>query len=132
MHASVHRKIFVGSLLAAVVFIGARVAHAQQASPVTLNVDAREAPRRILHARLVIPAAPGPLTLLYPQWIPGEHRPSGPIVNLVGLKLSAAGKPLAWRRDDVDMYAFRCEVPAGTNAVEVELDYLSPTEKSFL
>ena len=50
--------------------------------PITLNVDAREAPLRIFHARLVIPAAPGPLTLVYPKWIPGEHGPTGPITDL--------------------------------------------------
>jgi predicted metalloprotease with PDZ domain len=127
------RKAFVGLFVSVLILVGAALTPAQSSpAPITLGVDAREAPRRILHARLVIPAAAGPLTLLYPQWIPGEHRPSGPIVNLVGLKFSAAGKPLRWRRDDVDMFAFHCEVPAGTNAVEVELDYLSPSEKSFL
>src|SRR5262249_51779669 len=88
-----------------------------------------EAPRKLLHARLVIPAAPGPLTLCYPQWIPGEHSPSGPITELSGLRLSAGGKPLAWRRDDVDLYAFHCTVPEGADAVEVTLDYLAPSSK---
>ena len=98
--------------------------------PVTLEVDAREAPRRIFHARLVIPAAPGPLTLVYPKWVPGEHGPTGPITDLAGLKFSAGGKPLAWRRDPVDMWALHCDVPAGAGAVEVSLDYLSPAETS--
>jgi predicted metalloprotease with PDZ domain len=79
----------------------------------------------------VIPAAPGPLTLLYPKWIPGEHGPTGPITNLVGLKFTAAGKPVAWRRDDLEMYAFHCQVPPGANALEVELDYVSPTQKNL-
>src|SRR3974390_3453064 len=54
--------------------------------PMELSVDATEAPRKLLHARLVIPASPGPLTLCYPRWIPGEHAPSGPITDLAGLK----------------------------------------------
>jgi predicted metalloprotease with PDZ domain len=94
--------------------------------PIRLDVDATEAPRKILHARLSIPAKPGPLTLLYPKWIPGEHGPTGPVTDLAGLKLKAAGKSIAWRRDDVDMYAFRCEVPQGAEAVEVALDFLLP------
>jgi predicted metalloprotease with PDZ domain len=98
--------------------------------PVTLDVDAREVARRILHARLVIPAAPGPLTLVYPKWVPGEHGPTGPITDLAGLKFSAGGKPLAWRRDPVDMWALNCDVPAGVDAVEVSLDYLAPAETS--
>jgi predicted metalloprotease with PDZ domain len=97
---------------------------------VTLEVDAREAPKRIFHARLSIPASPGPLRLYYPKWIPGEHGPTGPITDLAGLTLSAGGKPIPWRRDDVDMWAFSCEVPAGADAVDVGLDYLSPADTS--
>lgn len=66
---------------------------------------------------MIVPAKPGPLTLYYPQWIPGEHGPTGPIADLVGLKLTAAGRPLSWQRDLTDMYAFRCEVPAGADSV---------------
>jgi predicted metalloprotease with PDZ domain len=97
--------------------------------PIELSVDATEAPRKLLHARLVIPAAPGPLTLYYPKWIPGEHMPNGPINDLSGLKIQAGGRPVAWKRDDVDLYAFHCIVPEGADAVEVTLDYLGPTAK---
>ncbi len=103
-----------------------RAAPAGAAAPITLVVDATEAPRKIFHARLTIPAKPGPLTLLYPKWIPGEHGPTGPIADLAGLKLSAAGKSIAWRRDTTDMFTFHCDVPAEVAAVEVSLDYLSP------
>ncbi|PYI82175.1 MAG: peptidase M61 [Verrucomicrobia bacterium] len=97
-----------------------------QNTPIRLDVDATDAPRKILHARLRIPASPGPLTLLYPKWIPGEHAPTGPITDLVGLKISAAGKSVPWQRDAEDMFAFRLEVPAGATAVEVALDFLLP------
>src|SRR5579884_2114221 len=66
--------------------------------PTTLNVDARDISERVLHATLHIPAAPGPLTLVYPQGLPGEHGPTGPITDLVGLKMSAGGKSVSWRR----------------------------------
>jgi predicted metalloprotease with PDZ domain len=92
--------------------------------PVKLDVDARDAARGLLHARLHIPAMPGPLTLYYPKWIPGEHSPSGPINDLTGLQMSAAGQPLNWRRDDADMFAFHLDVPAGADAVDVSLDFL--------
>ena len=94
---------------------------------ITLSVDATEAPRKLFHARMTMPVAPGPLTLVYPKWIPGEHGPTGPIVNLAGLKLTAGGQTIPWRRDDVDMYAFHLEVPAGARVLEVALDFLSPT-----
>ena len=97
------------------------------ATTITLSVDATEAPRKLFHARMTMAVTPGPLTLVYPKWIPGEHGPTGPIVNLAGLKFSAGGKTIPWRRDDVDMYAFHLEVPAGVREIEVALDFLSPT-----
>src|SRR5436309_4973034 len=101
---------------------------AAPAPHVTISLDATEAPRKIFHAHLTIPASPGTLTLYYPKWIPGEHGPTGPIADLAGLKFSAAGKTLPWSRDAVDMYLFRLEVPAGARAVDISLDYLSPAE----
>jgi predicted metalloprotease with PDZ domain len=120
-------------LLAAAAFIifQAAFVSAKPSSPstpaITLSVDATEAPRKLFHARMTIPVSPGPLTLVYPKWIPGEHGPTGPIINLAGLKMSANGKPIPWRRDDVDMYAFHLEVPAGAKELELAIDFLSPT-----
>jgi predicted metalloprotease with PDZ domain len=90
-----------------------------------LDVNATEASRGILHARLVIPVEPGALTLYFPKWIPGNHGPTGPIGDLAGLKVRAGEKVLPWRRDNVDMYAFHVQVPDGTNRLEVQLDNLS-------
>ncbi len=84
---------------------------------VTLTVDASEVHEQRIDARLEIPASPGPLTLLYPKWVPGTHEPSGPIGRLGGLKLSAGGKPVAWQRDPLDMFAFHCEVPSGASSL---------------
>ena len=61
------------------------------AAPITIRVDATEAPMHVLHAHLMIPASPGPLALFYPKWIPGEHGPTGPINGLSGLRFSANG-----------------------------------------
>lgn len=97
------------------------------AAPIRLSVDAREAPRGLFHAHLTIPVKPGPLTLVYPEWLPGEHGPTGPNIELAGLKFAAAGKRIAWHRDPVDMYSFHCDVPAGAETLDVSLDYLSPS-----
>jgi predicted metalloprotease with PDZ domain len=96
---------------------------------ITVFVDASEAPRKIFHAQLTIPATPGTLTLHYPQWIPGEHGPTGPIQDLAGLKFTANGQTLKWRRDLLDGYAFHIEVPAGATEVHASLDFISPTGK---
>jgi predicted metalloprotease with PDZ domain len=97
-----------------------------QNPPIKLDVDATDAARKVLHARLQIPAQPGKLTLVYPKWLPGDHSPTGPITDMVGLKMSTSGKPVEWRRDAEDMYAFLVEVPAGASSLDVTLDYLSP------
>ena len=106
---------------------------AQKASPskpaaprIAVSVDGTEAPRKIFHARLTIPATPGTLTLYYPKWIPGEHGPTGPIQDLAGLRFTATGQTLKWRRDLLDGWTFHVEVPAGASSVEVALDFISP------
>ena len=96
------------------------------APTVTIAVDATTAPRKIFHASLKIPAAPGDLTLYYPKWIPGEHAPDGPVVDLAGLKFSANGKLLKWRRDLLDGFTLHIDVPVGTTEIAAELDFLSP------
>jgi predicted metalloprotease with PDZ domain len=93
---------------------------------VSLAVDASEAPRKIFHARLRIPATPGTLTLYYPKWIPGEHAPTGPVDDLAGLKFSAGGQTLKWRRDLLDGWTINVEVPGGQNEITADLDFLSP------
>ncbi|HEV3510890.1 MAG TPA: M61 family peptidase [Candidatus Sulfotelmatobacter sp.] len=93
---------------------------------ITISVDATAAPRKIFHATLRIPAAPGDLTLYYPKWIPGEHAPDGPVVDLAGLFFKANGQTLKWRRDTLDGWTIHVEVPAGVSQVDAELDYLSP------
>jgi predicted metalloprotease with PDZ domain len=95
---------------------------------VKLRVDATDAPRRLFHAQMTLPVEPGPLTLLYPEWIPGEHAPSGPIANLVGLKMQGGGQALAWRRDDVNMFAFHVVIPPGVSSLDVAFDFISPPE----
>jgi predicted metalloprotease with PDZ domain len=93
---------------------------------ITISVDATNAPRKIFHASLKIPAAPGDLTLYYPKWIPGEHAPDGPVTDLAGLYFKANGQTLKWRRDLLDGFTIHVEVPQGVTEVDAELDFLSP------
>lgn len=103
--------------------------HAESQTPVKLEVDLRDAPRRIYHARMEFPVKPGPFTLVYPKWIPGEHSPNGPIVDVTGLEFRGNGAEIPWRRDDVDLYAFHLQVPPGVATLEATLDYLLPKEE---
>jgi predicted metalloprotease with PDZ domain len=93
----------------------------------SLNVDLTRAPDRIFSVRETIPVATsGPMTLYYPKWIPGEHSPSGPINNVAGLIIRANGKQLHWRRDLRDMFTLHVDVPAGTRALDLQFQFLSP------
>ncbi len=89
-----------------------------------------DAPRKILHAHLLIPVKPGPLTLDYPQWIPGEHTPTGPIDNFAGIVFSANGQVLPWRRDDVNMFAFLLTIPEGVRTLDAKVDFLATAAPS--
>jgi predicted metalloprotease with PDZ domain len=93
------------------------------AGTIALEVDAREAGRHLLHMRETIPATTGELALAFPKWIPGEHGPTGPVTDVMGLRLEARGRPLEWRRDDVDPFTIRCRVPAGADSVRLSFDY---------
>jgi predicted metalloprotease with PDZ domain len=116
--------LFVNLLL--LTFLAAS-AQAQAANkPIHIAVDLRDATKYIFHATLEFPVKEGALTLVYPKWIPGDHAPTGPIQDLTGVKFRAGGREIPWMRDDVDIYAFHCNVPAGVEALEVSLDYLSP------
>lgn len=96
------------------------------AGVITLKVDATDIERHIFNVRESVPVTPGVLTLLYPQWLPGNHAPRGPIDALAGLTLSIDGRRVDWTRDPVDIYAFRVQVPAGANRLDVEFQYAAP------
>ena len=95
-----------------------------------LRVDATDAPRNILHAPVTIPVNSGALTLVYPKWIPGNHRPTGPIQNVTGLHIKAGAQELAWQRDLVDMWAFHLEAPKGVTELEISFDTVTYNGKS--
>jgi len=116
------RVLFAVSLISLLVTFLSDLAGAQS---IQLLVDLTDAPRNIFHSQLTIPVKPGLLTLVYPQWIPGNHRPSGPIANVTGIKMQAAGRTLAWQRDPVDMYAFHVDVPAGATELHVSMDTIT-------
>jgi len=99
-----------------------------QSPPIQISVDASNAPRRLLHATMQFPVKPGPMSLLYPKWIPGEHGPTGPIEDLAGIRITANGQPVPWRRDDVNLYEFHIDVPQGVSMLDVAIDFIASPE----
>ncbi len=95
---------------------------------IRLTVDATDTTRGIFRVKEVIPVAQaGRLTLLYPEWLPGNHAPRGPIDDVAGFKFTANGAVIPWKRDPVNVYAIHLDVPAGATEVTAEFQYLSPT-----
>ena len=90
-----------------------------------LEVDATDTARRILRVHETIPVSGDEMVLLYPQWIPGEHAPVGPISRVAGLVVTAGGRVLPWRRDPGDIFAFRVRPPDGVRSLDVAFDYLA-------
>jgi predicted metalloprotease with PDZ domain len=93
-----------------------------QKTPITITADLSEAPRRLFHAEIDLPVKPGPATFITPQWIPGNHAPTGPVSQIVGVVFTANGQTLKWRRDDVNLYEFHLDIPAGVTSVHAHLD----------
>jgi predicted metalloprotease with PDZ domain len=133
------RRSFSRLALAVVMALAAGTAGAQQArtddvpppqdtpypGTVVLHVDASDTLQGIFRVHETIPVKAGALTLLYPQWIPGDHSPTGPIAMLAGLEISANGKPLIWKRDKYNVYAFHIDVPDGVANLDVAFQYMS-------
>ena len=96
---------------------------------ISLSVDASDVTRGIFQVSETIPVSEaGPLTLLYPKWLPGTHSAAGQISALAGIKIQAGGQPLHWQRDPVDVFAFHVDVPAGVSNVEAQFQFLAPTD----
>ena len=114
----------MSKLLARFAAIGAALgaALAVQAADLTVRLDAREVARKRIHTELTLAVKPGPLTLVYAKWIPGEHAPSGPLESLIGLEIRARGAALPWTRDPYDMYALRVTVPSGVDSLVISIE----------
>ena len=122
--------LLAGALLLVSAPLARRAVAQDSSQSIHLMVDASTAPQKILRAHMQIPVKPGPLVLYYPEWIPGEHMPDGPIMNLTGLQFTGNGQRISWRRDLVDMFTFRLDVPADLSLLNVDLDFVLSTPAS--
>ena len=99
---------------------------------ITLDIDATDTPRGVNRVVETIPVAAGArnLTLLFPQWLPGNHGPRGPLAELVALSFEAGGQKLEWKRDSVEVNAFHITLPPGVRAVTARFIHTSPLQAS--
>ncbi|MEH3100081.1 M61 family metallopeptidase [Sphingomonas adhaesiva] len=96
---------------------------------IRLSVDATDTRRGIFRVKETIPVPQaGPMTLLFPKWLPGAHSPRGEIEKLAGLVITAGGRRVEWTRDPVDVFAFHIDVPAGARTIEAAFQFVSATK----
>jgi predicted metalloprotease with PDZ domain len=98
---------------------------------IRLDIDATDNRRGVFRVTETIPLAPGTrqLTLLFPQWLPGKHGPRGALAELVDVQFLVDGKPVPWKRDPVEVYAFRLSLPEGAREVVAQMIHASPLAK---
>lgn len=99
---------------------------------ITLNVDASQAPLHIVHTQETMKVTPGPFSVNFAQWIPGQHQPTGKIDALADLHFYVHGKEIPWRRDLVDLYQFHLNIPANAHHLYIKFDFLAPSSDEFL
>ena len=104
------------TILAALLFPAAAFAQ------IKIVADLTDAPRKLYHAEIDIPVKPGTIALTTPEWIPGNHRPTGPVDDITGVVFTANGQTLKWRRDDQDLYQFHVTIPKGVTTLHAHLD----------
>ncbi len=135
MHILINRIVASATLAAAAllnlaalpVTAATQIVESTYPGEISLRVDLTDTARKIFNVREVVPVKPGPFTLSYPKWIPGEHGATGPIDGITGLKITANGARISWRRDLLDMYSIDLDVPAGATSLTLEFQFLSPT-----
>jgi predicted metalloprotease with PDZ domain len=116
--------LFLSLIVLTPCVVAAPLQAAEPPGPIRLEVDATRAPQKILHTHMEMPVKPGPLVLYYPEWIPGEHMPDGPIIDVAGLKFAGNGKAIPWRRDLLDMFAFHLDIPQDVSTLDIDFDFL--------
>ena len=120
------RRFRLGSVFCFIALFGLSATLVSAAESITLMVDAAHTQQKILYVHEVIQVKPGPLTLYYPKWIPGEHGPNGPISSLSGLKFVGNGQTISWLRDTKDVFTFHLVIPNGVSQLDAAYDFIEP------
>jgi predicted metalloprotease with PDZ domain len=95
-----------------------------------LDIDATDITRGAYRVTQTVPVAPGTkrLTLMLPQWLPGNHGPRGTLAELADIHFYAGSQKLTWKRDPVEVFAFHIDVPDGAREVVAKFIHTSPLQ----
>ena len=95
---------------------------------IQVAVDASDTARRIVRVHETLSGVGPDTVLLYPKWLPGTHAPEGTLDRVAGIRITANGAPVSWKRDPVDVFALRLQhLGSGIHSIDIDFDYLSPT-----
>ncbi|MFE9084072.1 M61 family metallopeptidase [Brevundimonas sp. NPDC003935] len=94
------------------------------------EVDATDVERKIVRVRQTIPVTAGPLVLLYPKFLPGNHAATGPIQLISGVTVTGGGNRIDWLRDTIEPNAFHIDVPQGVSEIVVEFQWLTQPDNA--
>jgi predicted metalloprotease with PDZ domain len=99
---------------------------------IDLAIDASDTRRGLYRVTETIPVPAGltELTLLYPEWLPGNHAARGPIAQVSDIHFLVDGKPVQWKRDPLDVFAFHVTLPKGAKTVVARFIHTSPLQSS--
>lgn len=101
---------------------------------IVLAVDTSNIAQGIFAVHETIPVTKGAgMTLLYPEWRPGNHSPTGRsrLARVAGLTITAEGKRIDWTRDPVDVFAFHVPLPSTASSINVDFQYLAPPASEY-
>lgn len=101
---------------------------------IAVAVDTANIAQGIFGVRETIPVTKGArMTLLYPEWRPGNHSPTGRsrLARVASLVITADGKPLVWTRDPVNVFAVHVSVPLRVTSIDVDFQYLAPPASEY-
>lgn len=107
---------------------GVAISRAAYPGTISLQIDATNISQRVFGVRQKVPVSAGERRFHYPAWLPGNHSPTGQIEKLAGLVITAGGQRLDWQRDPLDVYTFNVHVPEGVRELQMEYQFLSPTD----
>ncbi|MDQ2835122.1 MAG: hypothetical protein M3Y50_15540 [Acidobacteriota bacterium] len=92
---------------------------------IELHVDATDTFHSLFRVSETVPIqSSGEMVLLYPEWETTSHSPTVSAIELAGLRAKIDGHDIEWRRDTIDIHAFRLTIPAGSHSLTLDFQYL--------
>ncbi|MBS0419932.1 MAG: M61 family metallopeptidase [Proteobacteria bacterium] len=119
-------------LIVLAAFAWPAMAAGSQVRNLEVSVDATDVRHRIMtvHESFDVSEPNRPLILDYPQWIPGDHAPTGAFERIGDLVVRVDGEVVRWVRDPDNLFAVHIPTTRASKHVELQFVYLSADTES--